>query len=136
MQASFWRRHRVLMWVLGGLLVAAAGLAAIVTVLAHRAEPFLRARIVEELQDRFHGRVELDSFHLTLGIGLEGQWGVWAQGKGLRIWPPAQVAGVTVPGPAEPGAAGAGAAKPLIQLEEFRFHAPLSFEPGKPIHIS
>ena len=124
------------MWVLGGLLVAAAGLAAIVTVLAHRAEPFLRARIVDELQDRFHGRVELDSFHLTLGIGLEGQWGVWAQGKGLRIWPPAQVAGVTVPGPAEPGAAGAGAAKPLIQLEEFRFHAPLSFEPGKPIHIS
>jgi hypothetical protein len=84
------------MWVGGGLLIAAAGLAAIVAVLAHRAEPFLRARIVEELQERFHARVELDSFHLAVGVGLVGEWGVWAEGKGLRIWPPAQVVGVTV----------------------------------------
>jgi len=150
-RASFWRRHRWLWWAGSGLLVAAAGLAAIVAVLAHRAEPFLRARIVEELQERFHTRVELDSFHLALRIGLESQWGVWAEGKGLRIWPPAnhpvdhdlssgipaRVAGVTVPGPA--AAAGVGAAKPLeplIRVEEFRFHAPLRFEPGKPVHIS
>jgi hypothetical protein len=124
------------MWAGGGLLLAAAGLAAIVAVLAHRAEPFLRARIVEELQERFHARVELDSFHLAVGVGLVGEWGVWAEGKGLRIWPPAQVVGVTVPGQAEPAAAGGGAAKPLVEVEEFRFHAPLRFEPGKPIPIS
>jgi hypothetical protein len=124
------------MWVGGGLLIAAAGLAAIVAVLAHRAEPFLRARIVEELQERFHARVELDSFHLAVGVGLVGEWGVWAEGKGLRIWPPAQVVGVTVPGQAEPATAGGGAAKPLVEVEEFRFHAPLRFEPGKPIPIS
>ena len=117
------------MWVGGGLLVAAAGLAAIVAVLARRAEPFLQARIVEGLQERFHARVELDSFHLALGNGLEGHWGVWAEGKGLRIWPPAQVAGVAVPGAAQPVA-------PLIRLAEFRFHAPLRYEPGKPFRIS
>jgi hypothetical protein len=125
------------MWVLGGLLIAAAGLAAIVAVLARRAEPFLRARIVQELQDRFHARVELDSFDLAPGNGLEGQWGVWAEGKGLRIWPPAQAAGVIVPGPAGPAGVGAGKPpQPLIRVDEFRFHAPLRFEPGKPIHIS
>ena len=133
---SFWRRHRWLQWVAGILLAVLAALAAIVTVLAHRIEPFLRARIVEELQERFHARVELDSFHLAVGVGLVGEWGVWAEGKGLRIWPPAQVVGVTVPGQAEQAAAGGGAAKPLVAVEEFRFGAPLRYEPGKPVHIS
>jgi hypothetical protein len=134
MRASFWRRHWWLRWALGGLLLAAAGLAGIVALLAHRAEPFLRARIIEELRQRFHARVELDSFHLSLGNSLEGQWGLWAEGKGLRIWPPAQVVGVTVPGPAE--LAAAAALKPLVQVEQFRFHAPLRYQPGKPIHVS
>jgi hypothetical protein len=66
--------------------------------------------------------VELDSLHVYLAGGL------WAEGKGLRIWPPSEVQGVTVP----PGSSG----RPLINLEEFRFHAPLHYEPGKPIHIS
>ena len=69
-------------------------LTGVVLVLAHRAEPLLRARIVQGLQDHFHARVELDSFHLTLRDGL------WAEGKGLRIWPPAEVEGVEVPGSA------------------------------------
>jgi hypothetical protein len=111
------------MWVAGGLLAALAVAAGIVAVLLHRAEPFMRARIVEELQSRFHARVELDSFHMSLVNGL------WAEGKGLRIWPPAQVEGITVPGTAGPG-------KPLIRLEEFRFHAPLRYWPGKPLYIS
>jgi hypothetical protein len=118
-RASFWKRNRWLMWVAGGLLLGLAAAACVVVVLAHRAEPFLRARIVGELEEHFHARVELDSFHISLANGL------WAEGKGLRIWPPAQVAGVTVPGPGEP----------LIRLDEFRFHAPLRYQPGKPIHI-
>jgi hypothetical protein len=105
------------------LLLAAAAVAWTVAVLLHRAEPFLRARIVEGLQDHFHARVELDSFHVSLTNGL------WAEGKGLRIWPPAQVEGVTVPGIAAAG-------EPLIRLEEFRFHAPWHYAPGKPFHIS
>jgi hypothetical protein len=97
-RTSFWRRNRWLRWIVGVLLVAVAVLAGIVAVVLHRAEPFLRARIVEGLEERFHARVELDSFHMSLRNALEGQWGVWAEGKGLRIWPPAQVEGVVVPG--------------------------------------
>jgi hypothetical protein len=122
-QASFWRRKRWLMWVAGGLLAAAALAAGIVALLLHQAEPFVRARILEELHSRFHARVELDSFHMSLVDGLR------AEGKGLRIWPPAQVEGVTVPGTAGPD-------EPLIRLDEFRFHAPLRYAPGKPFHIS
>jgi hypothetical protein len=118
---SLWRRRRWLKWVAGGTLFALAIIAVIVDLGLRRAEPFLRARLVEELEDHFHARVELDNFHVSLVKGL------WAEGKGLRIWPPAQVEGVGVP---------AGRGEPLIRLEEFRFHAPLDYLPGKPIHIS
>lgn len=120
-QPGFWRRHRWAKWVVGGLLAALAGAACVVDVALHRAEPFLRARIVEELADRFHARVELDSFHVSLVNGL------WAEGKGLRIWPLARAGGVAV---------AQGQGEPLIWLAEFRFHAPLELKPGKPIHIS
>jgi hypothetical protein len=82
----FWRRHRWVKWVIGGLLAVLVLAAAAVGVALQRAEPYLRARIVEGLEDRFHARVELDSFHVSLVKGL------WAEGKGLRIWPPAKVA--------------------------------------------
>jgi len=123
MRAGFWQRNRWLKWLAGGVLVALAALAVVGSILLHRAEPFLRARIVETLHDRFHARVELDSFHMSLVDGLE------AEGHGLRIWPPAQVEGVNVPAPAQSG-------NPLIRLDEFRFHAPLHYQPGKPFHIS
>lgn len=123
MQAGFWRRHRWLKWVGGGLLVVFAALTGAVLTLAHRAEPIVRAYIVQGLQDHFHARVELDSFHLTLRNGL------WAEGNGLRIWPPAEVEGVRVPG-------SAGPPTPLIRLDEFRFHAPLDYKSGQAIRIS
>ncbi len=123
---SFWRRHGWIKWVAGGLLAALAVAAGIVDYGLRRAEPFLRARIVESLENRFHARVELDSFHVSLVKGL------WAEGKGLRIWPPAQVEGVTVPA----GPDGVKPPEPLIRLDEFRFHAPLRYKPGKPIHVS
>jgi hypothetical protein len=120
-QPGFWRRYRWAKWVAGGLLAALAVAACVVDMALHRAEPFLRARIVEELADRFHARVELDSFHVSLVNGL------WAEGNGLRIWPPAHSGGVAV---------AQGQGEPLIRLAEFRFHAPLELKPGKPIHIS
>ena len=108
------------------VLLIALGIA--VNISLHNAEPMLREVIVEKLQDRFHARVELDSFHISLVNGL------WAEGKGLRIWPPAQVAGVNVP--VVNGTPDPSLAWPLIRLQEFRFHAPLHFDPAKPIHIS
>ena len=121
-RAGFWRRNRWLIWVAGALLTALATAAVLVAIALHRAEPFLRARIVSALEDRFHERVELDSFHMSLIHGLR------AQGKGLRIWSPAQANGAN-------DAAGAVSSQPLIQLAEFHFHAPLHYEPGKPFHI-
>jgi hypothetical protein len=121
-QSSFWRRHRGLKWTMIVLLVVLVTLAAGISVVLHRAEPMLRAYIVSQLQQHFHARVELDSFHMSLASGLR------AEGKGLRIWPPAEVHGVIVP-PAAPE-------KPLISLDEFHFRAPLHYTPGEPIHIS
>jgi len=121
-RASFWQTHRWLKWVGGCLLIALVALAIAVSIVLHRAEPFVRAHIVEALSDRFHARVELDSFHMSLLHGLR------AEGKGLRIWPPAQVRGVNV-------APSADGKDPLISLDEFRFRAPLHFSPGKPFHI-
>jgi len=124
-RAGFWRRHRWLMWVCSGLLAAFAALTGALLVLAHRAEPLLRARILEGLENHFHARVELDSFHLTLRGGL------WAEGKGLRIWPPVEIESVNVWGVSAPASE-----VPLIRLAEFRFHAPLRYEPGQPIRLS
>ncbi|MFZ1938256.1 MAG: hypothetical protein WBA18_01005 [Terracidiphilus sp.] len=122
------RKHWWVLWIGAalGLILVALGVA--VAIMMRRAEPMLRAVIVEKLEDRFHARVELDSFHISLVKGL------WAEGKGLRIWPPAEVEGMTVPG--ENATAAANLASPLIQLDEFRFHAPLHYDPGKPIRIS
>ena len=52
----------------------------------------------------------------------------------MRIWPPADVADVTVPG--ADGMETASVTKPLIRLDEFRFHAPLRYKPGEPIRIA
>ncbi len=95
-------------------------------VVARRTEPFLRARIVQGLSSHFHARVELDSFHVSLGNGLRGEWGVWAQAHGLRIWPPAEVAGVEVPN--APGS-------PLVSLDSFGFHVPLRYKSDQPIYV-
>ena len=117
------RGHHWLKWAATALIVilAAAGIA--VAVLMRRAEPMLRGLIVERLQDAFHARVELDSFHISIANGI------WAEGKGLRIWPSAHAAVETAP-------AANGPDKPLIDLADFRFHAPLQYKPGSPIRIA
>lgn len=122
-RASFWRRNGWLKWLLGGLFLLLVAIAVTVSLLLHRTEPFLRAFIVQTLSDHFHARVELDAFHLSLVDGVR------AEGKGLRIWPPAQVNGVSVPG-------NSGQGEPLIRLDEFRFHTPWHYVPGEPVHIS
>ena len=131
-QISFWRRNLWLRWVAGGLLAALAVLVTVISILAHRAEPFLRARIVEALQTRFHARVELDNFHLSFGNSLRGEWGVWADGRGLRIWPR------STPGASGDTASveGQTSAEPLMRLDRFRFHVPLHWKTQRPLHIT
>jgi hypothetical protein len=84
---------------------------------------------VEGLKGRFHTRVELDHFHVALGNGLEGEWGIWATGQGLRIWPPQRAVG-------DRSLETAVQSIPLITLDDFRFHVPLRYRPGQTIKIS
>jgi hypothetical protein len=98
-----------------------------VAVLAHRVEPYVRARIIDGLSHHFHTHVELDDFHLSIGNGLRGEWGVWAQGRGLRIWPPLPAGTSLSERPTD---------QPLMRLSEFAFQAPLRYKPGVPIDIS
>ena len=128
-RAGFWRRHRALKWVLGVMLLALIALGVAISVALRHAEPILRAAIVERLEEHFHARVELDSFHVSLADGLR------AEGEGLRIWPPTQAQRKNAPGmnvasePVEP-------IRPLIQIAEFRFHTPLRYKLGEPVKIS
>jgi len=119
---SFWRRHRVLAWLCGLALVLLIAAAIGISILLHNAEPMLRAQIVAALEQQFHSHVELDSFHMSLAGGLR------AEGHGLRIWPPSQVEGVTVPA--------SSAGQPLISIDDFRFRAPLQYSPNQPLRIS
>jgi hypothetical protein len=114
-------KHRWMIWLAGALLVFLAALAATAAIALHRAEPFLHEQLVAALSEHFHAHVELDDFHVSLAHGLQ------AEGKGLRIWPPAQAAGVAVPA--------GGSGDPLIRLDEFHFRAPLHYARGKPIQI-
>ena len=68
-----------------------------------RAEPILRARVIETLSTRFKSKVELAEFHVWLDKGLH------AEGKGLKIFGP------TDPNPSLPGV------QPLLQIDAFRF---------------
>jgi hypothetical protein len=139
-RAGFWRRHRALKWTLGVLLLALIALGVAISIALRQVEPMLRAAVVKALEEHFHARVELDSFHISLVDGLR------AEGGGLRIWPPAQAEGVADPGapsaslPGSPNASGPamlqGATKPLIQIADFRFHAALRYDPGRPVKIS
>ncbi len=131
-QRSFGHRHRWLLGIGGVFFVLLAAIAVAGFMTARRAEPYLRTRIVQGLTDHFHARVELDTFHVSLGNGLRGEWGVWAQGHGLRIWPPAEVAGVEVPNlpPSNPPSV-----EPLISLASFGFNVPLRYKPDQPIYI-
>ncbi len=119
------RRRRLawIKWLSGALVLILAILGVVAWVVAKRTEPFLRSMIVQVLQERFHARVELDSFHISVAHVLK------AEGRGLRVWPPAQVAGVSA-APAK------DSTDPLIRLDEFHFRMPLEYQRGKPFHIS
>jgi hypothetical protein len=113
-------KKRWLIWAAASLLAVAAVAAAVLSLLYNRAEPYIRARIVAALAERFHAHVELDSFHLSLLHGLE------AKGNGLRIWSAAQ----------SPGSQASTSAAPIIRIQQFRFHAPLVYKRGEPLRIS
>ena len=93
-------------------VVAVAGTLAI-----GRAEPMLRARVIETLSARFKSRVELDAFHVSVFPRLN------VSGKGLRIF------GETDPNSHQPGI------QPLIGVAEFRFRSDIWGLFRAPMHV-
>lgn len=118
----FLRRHRWLVWTLGAALVFLIGLTVALTIAARHIEPYLRARIIAGLSQRFHARVDLGQFHVAVHHGAEAEWGLWATGDGLRIWPPEH-------------AGGPPAQIPLIEIDEFSFHVPLRYAQTQSLFI-
>lgn len=125
----FWRRHRWLAWVLVSAALLLVAITVALGIAARRFEPYLRARIIEVLQQHFHTKVELDSFHLAVHHGEHAEFGLWAKGGGLRIWPPMRAGGDH---PLET----AVQSLPLIDLQEFSFHLPLRWEQQQHLRIA
>jgi hypothetical protein len=100
-------RSRRWRWIAGILLFLLVVAAVCIRIAVIRAEPILRARVIETLAARFKSRVELASLHVSVIKGLE------VSGGGLQIYGP------TDPNPYESGV------QPLLEIKEFRFHTPL-----------
>ena len=90
-------------WILAFAVASLAALAVCIWLAVKRAEPILRARVIETLSTRFKSKVELAEFHVWIDAGLH------AEGKGLKIF------GATDPNPSAPGI------QPLLQIDAFRF---------------
>src|SRR2546426_6926001 len=71
----------------------------------YRAEPILQGRVIETLSTRFHSRVELAGFHVSVAHGLQ------VSGEGLKIFGTSDL-NIHKPG-----------IQPLIAIKEFRFGA-------------
>jgi hypothetical protein len=104
-------------WILGIVLLCAAIVAVVGGILVSRAEPILRGRITDTLSARFHTKVELDGFHVSLVRGLE------VSGEGLRLF------GATDPNTHEPGI------QPIISVAEFRFRTGVRSLFRSPMHV-
>jgi AsmA-like C-terminal region len=104
-------------WIGGlALLLIIATTAAVIMIA--RAEPTLRAVVIETLSTRFKSKVELDAFHVSLFKGLQ------VSGTGLRIF------GATDPNNHEPGF------QPIINVAEFEFHMGIREFLRSPKHVN
>jgi hypothetical protein len=104
-------------WIGIAVLIILAGAVVAVRLVIARAEPILKARVIETLSNRFQSKVELASFHVSLANGIE------VSGGGLKIF------GKTDPNPYEPGV------QPLIEVQEFRFQTALPSLFRTPMHV-
>jgi hypothetical protein len=104
-------------WIGIAVLIILAGAVVAVRLVIARAEPILKARVIETLSNRFQSKVELASFHVSLANGIE------VSGGGLKIF------GKTDPNPYEPGV------QPLIAVQEFRFQTALPSLFRTPMHV-
>jgi AsmA-like C-terminal region len=124
------RLGRWLMWigVVLGVLAIMVGIA--VAILLHRAEPMIRASLIDTLQKRFHSRVELDGLRVSILDGF------WVEGSGLRIWLPPEEESGTEQSNEATNTQASWRTEPWIIVGKMRFHASWRILPGKPIVVS
>src|ERR1700688_718855 len=111
------RRGRLWKWIGIVALVLFALTAVAVQLVIHRIQPILRARVIDSLSNRFHSRVELKTFQVSVVNGIQ------VSGGGLELF------GNEDPNPHEPGI------QPLISLREFRFQTSLRNLFRSPMHV-
>jgi hypothetical protein len=90
-------------WIVRIVLFSIAIVILLAMIVVFHAEPILRARLIETLSARFHSKVELDGFHVSLLRGFQ------VSGEGLRLF-----------GDSDPNTHQLGI-QPLISVAEFRF---------------
>src|SRR5208283_2547134 len=113
--AGHWR------WI-GGIALLLIVAITILCIVVYRAEPMLRAAVIETLSTRFKNKVELDAFHVSPLKGLQ------VSGAGLRIF------GETDPNNYEPGVQPI-VNQPIIKVAEFRFHMGIRDLFRSPMHV-
>lgn len=122
---SRWKRW--LLWSAIAAFLVFAALGITTYILLQRAEPLLRAAIIDQLQKEFHAKVELDTLHVVFEDGIT------VQGEGLRIWlPPDNQQALVATG----AASAEDAAKPWIVVGQMHFHIHGRIRPNTPILIS
>jgi hypothetical protein len=96
-------------WKMMGIVALVFLTGAVITMrlVIDRAEPIVRARVIQTLSIRFRSKVELASFSVSLSNGIR------VSGSGLKIF------GATDPNPHEPGM------QALIGIREFHFQTAL-----------
>jgi hypothetical protein len=104
-------------WIAGILVVLLVVVVICVRIALRRAEPILRARVIETLSTRFKSRVELGGLHVSVTSGL------YVSGEGLKIF------GAADPNPHEDGL------QPLLEIKEFRFRTLLRDLFREPMHV-
>jgi hypothetical protein len=111
------RRFRRWRWVAGTLVILIAIAAICIRIVIKRAQPILRARVIDTLSNRFKSPVELAELHVWIADGIH------VEGKGLKIF------GATDPNPTEAGV------QPLLGIGEFRFQTALGNLFRDPMHV-
>lgn len=111
------RSPRGLRWILGIAALLAVVILVCIRFVIVRAQPILRARVIETLSTRFKSRVELGELHVWISHGLH------VDGKELRIY------GASDPNPWEDGV------QPLIEIGEFKFQTALRNLFREPMHV-
>jgi AsmA-like C-terminal region len=109
-------KSNLVRWLAALALLLAAGLTAL-GIMISRAEPTLRAVVIETLSTKFKSKVELDAFHVSLLKGFQ------VSGTGLRIF------GQSDPNNHEPGI------QPIIGVAEFRFRMGIRDFLRSPKHV-